>query len=93
VSYLLLEPRDLLIVSLCLLNLKDEGEFTNKPFIRNPSFVITNMEPFAAFFIVLTITVIFTMVTVGIFAIFHVLYQRKSTPLERRLWGIRFDNF
>ncbi len=48
------------------------------------------MDGWSAFFFVLLMTVLFSAGTVGIFAAFHIIYQSRATPLERRLWGIRF---
>ena len=46
------------------------------------------MDGLGAFLIVLIATVAGIMSVVGIFAVIHIIYQKKATPMERRMWGI-----
>ena len=46
------------------------------------------MDGLGAFLFVLIATVIAITSVVGIFAAIHIIYQKRATPMERRMWGI-----
>ena len=46
------------------------------------------MDGLGAFLFVLIATVAGIMSVFGIFAVIHILYQKRATPMERRMWGI-----